>query len=248
MDERAQREREQYNEGLKRKTYDKLLNPAKVYFLDARKAKASELFDAFPNPRVLEIGSETWFSWIERNGVKVDDLTCINISEAELENGVNLAKESTNKPNFMLMDAQNLEFEDDSFDIVFGSAILHHLDFERSLLEIKRVLKPDGIMFFAEPLDMNPVGRLVRWMTPKARTEDERPFRREEFRIINRHFDCNYVYEGLFSVPVGIILRLIGMPQRNFASRLAYRLDSALAKIPAIGLMCRHVFLVGKPL
>ena len=45
------------------------------------------------------------------------------------------------KPQFSLMDAHNLQFEDESFDFVFGAAILHHLNMVTALNEIHRVLR-----------------------------------------------------------------------------------------------------------
>ena len=50
-------------------------------------------------------------------------------------------------------DATRLPFPDDSFDLVFGHAVLHHLpDLERSFDEFLRVLRPGGaIAFCGEP-------------------------------------------------------------------------------------------------
>jgi SAM-dependent methyltransferase len=46
-------------------------------------------------------------------------------------------------------EAGELPFEDDSFDLVFGHAVLHHLpDLEGSFREFRRVLKPGGSMAF----------------------------------------------------------------------------------------------------
>jgi len=60
----------------------------------------------------------------------------------------------------------------------------HHLDFLRALDEIKRVLRPHGKMIFTEPLDNNPVGKVVRALTPHARTDDEQPLRWKEMAEI----------------------------------------------------------------
>ena len=47
-------------------------------------------------------------------------------------------------------DAAELPFEDASFDLVFGHAVLHHLPaLERSFAEFARVLRPGGTLFFA---------------------------------------------------------------------------------------------------
>ena len=43
-----------------------------------------------------------------------------------------------------------LPFEDESFDLVLGHAVLHHLpDLDRCFAEFMRVLKPGGTLFFA---------------------------------------------------------------------------------------------------
>ena len=47
-------------------------------------------------------------------------------------------------------DAAELPFDDGSFDLVLGHAVLHHLPaLERSFAEFARVLRPGGTLFFA---------------------------------------------------------------------------------------------------
>jgi ubiquinone/menaquinone biosynthesis C-methylase UbiE len=50
-------------------------------------------------------------------------------------------------------DAERLQFDDGSFDLVFGHAVLHHIpDLERAFSEFHRVLRPGGaIAFCGEP-------------------------------------------------------------------------------------------------
>ncbi len=73
------------------------------------------------------------------------------------------------------MDAHELVFPDDLFDIVVGNGILHHLDLPVCLASIERVLKPKGFALFIEPLAGNPLLKLFRVLTPRARTIDEKP-------------------------------------------------------------------------
>ena len=45
----------------------------------------------------------------------------------------------------MQADAENLQFEDDAFDIVYSNGVLHHThDTEKAIAEVYRVLKPGG--------------------------------------------------------------------------------------------------------
>jgi ubiquinone/menaquinone biosynthesis C-methylase UbiE len=64
------------------------------------------------------------------------------------------AKEgSGNRSNlsFQTADAVALPFDDESFDVVISFGVLHHIeDWQKALSEIKRVLKPDGYLVYAE--------------------------------------------------------------------------------------------------
>ena len=57
---------------------------------------------------------------------------------------------------FQVDDALHLSFPDGAFDGVYGSSILHHLEIDPALHELRRVLRPGGRMVFAEPNMMNP--------------------------------------------------------------------------------------------
>ena len=59
------------------------------------------------------------------------------------------------------IDAENLPYMDEQYDIVFGVDVLHHLNSPvLALQEIARVLKKDGRAFFIEPY-VSPVSYLV---------------------------------------------------------------------------------------
>lgn len=62
-----------------------------------------------------------------------------------------------------LFDATSLPFSAATFDFIFGHSILHHLlDFERTLGEAHRLLRPGGIAVFAEPMmDTNALAYLA---------------------------------------------------------------------------------------
>ncbi len=60
------------------------------------------------------------------------------------------------------MDFHHLAYKDESFDLVYGMEILHHVDCERVADEIYRVLKPGGVAYFRENSDKNPILRFFR--------------------------------------------------------------------------------------
>jgi ubiquinone/menaquinone biosynthesis C-methylase UbiE len=59
---------------------------------------------------------------------------------------------NSNRVHFSAQDAMQLFFADDFFDLIAGSAVLHHfLDYPGFLREAARILKPGGTVVFAEP-------------------------------------------------------------------------------------------------
>jgi SAM-dependent methyltransferase len=105
-------------------------------------------------PRALEIGAGTGYFTLNllRAGL-IEEATCSDISPGMLSalkaNAKRLGLKVKTKP----ADAEQLPFEDDSFDLVFGHAVLHHIpDLERAFAEFARVLAPGGtVMFAGEP-------------------------------------------------------------------------------------------------
>ncbi|NDC37144.1 MAG: class I SAM-dependent methyltransferase [Proteobacteria bacterium] len=57
---------------------------------------------------------------------------------------------------YVAADAMHLPFPGETFNVVFGSSVLHHLDILPALTEIRRVLKPNGRLVLAEPNMLNP--------------------------------------------------------------------------------------------
>lgn len=102
---------------------------------------------------------------------------------------------------FVVADAEDLPFGEGQFDVVCGQAILHHLDLERSLAEVARVLKPDGVAVFIEPLGHNPLINLYRARTPTMRTVDEHPLTARDLDALEHSFGrVDYSYFHLTSL------------------------------------------------
>jgi ubiquinone/menaquinone biosynthesis C-methylase UbiE len=104
-----------------------------------------------PFSRALEVGAGTGYFALNlvRAGL-VRDAVCTDISPAMLRalraNAARLGMDVETTD----CDAASLPFPDDSFDLVFGHAVLHHLpELERAFAEFVRVLRPGGTVFFA---------------------------------------------------------------------------------------------------
>jgi SAM-dependent methyltransferase len=116
--------------------------------------KALGAWPASPFGDALEIGSGTgYFSLNLVQLGAIDRLVATDISPGMLATlsttaeGLGLAVETK------VTDAEGLPFEDESFDLVFGHAVLHHLpDLTTALGELHRVLRPGGsLAFCGEP-------------------------------------------------------------------------------------------------
>ena len=242
----AEKEREQYNEGLKRDPYDRFFSHCRYYYIRRRTKLIKENLQFADGKKVLEIGSTSWKGWLEHNSIIPSSLTCINISEVELQNGIDSAIDSKTRPQFIQMDAHDLKFENETFDMVFGSAILHHLNMVPALDEICRVLQPEGKFLFVEPLDMNPIGKLVRSLTKKARTEDEQPLRVSDIAEMKKRFHTQFFYEEFLSVPFGIVSGMLFEDGSNALMRCAFSMDQFLDRnFKWIRNWFRHVIIDG---
>lgn len=75
-------------------------------------------------------------------GVQPENLIGLDLSEEMLK----IAEDKYPKVRFISGDAENLPFEDDSFDVVIASFLIVHLaDLEKAFQEAYRVLKAGGI-------------------------------------------------------------------------------------------------------
>lgn len=135
-------------------------------------------------------------------------VTGIDISPVAIDLATQTAREARLDESlaFAVMDAEHLAFEDDRFDLVCGSGILHHLDLERAYAELARVLRPDGVAVFIEPLGHNPAINWYRSRTPNLRTVDEHPLligdlaqARDFFGVVETRF---FTLTSLAAVPL----------------------------------------------
>jgi ubiquinone/menaquinone biosynthesis C-methylase UbiE len=117
-------------------------------------------------------------------------ITALEVDEVAYEKACQI----TDLPNvsFGLAGAQEIPLDDASVDVAFMFKSLHHVPLElmdQSMLEIRRVLKPGGLLYISEPVfagDFNEILRLFH---------DESAVRLAAFNTIKKA-----VEEGLFAL------------------------------------------------
>jgi ubiquinone/menaquinone biosynthesis C-methylase UbiE len=100
--------------------------------------------------RALEIGAGTGYFTLNllRAGV-VGEAVATDISPGMLSTLERSADELGLRVETAACEAAELPFEENSFDLVFGHAVLHHLpDLPRAFAEFRRVLRPGGVVAF----------------------------------------------------------------------------------------------------
>jgi ubiquinone/menaquinone biosynthesis C-methylase UbiE len=132
--------------------------------------------DGWPYAKSLELGCGTGFFTLNLKlaGV-IDEGHVTDLSPGMVE----VAKRNAHNLGFevegRVADAERLPYDDDTFDIVIGHAVLHHIpDLDQSMREILRVLKPGGRFVFAgEPtrhgdIVARKLSQLTWWATTRV--------------------------------------------------------------------------------
>ena len=139
-----------------------------------------------------------------------------------------------NSVSFVNASAHNIPLADESVDLVFGIAILHHLHLQLVSREVFRILKKGGRAIFQEPVRNSKVIKLLRGLIP-YQAEDVSPFERpltdEELADFGHGF--SEYRSKAFTLPY---INLIGiLPVANKFINPLQRFDGAvLKKFPAL--------------
>lgn len=151
-------------------------------------------------------------------------VTAIDISPVALEHAEREAQRQgiADRIDFRAMNAEDLDLDSNSFDLVCGLGVIHHLELGPALDEVARVARPSGRTVFLEPLGHNPAINLYRRRTPDQRSEDEHPLVMGDFDVLRSRFS---------SVEV-TYFHLLGLLAMGFAS--SPRFPGILARLDAI--------------
>jgi SAM-dependent methyltransferase len=241
-----------------------ILEVAKWFNREIRKHPSFLLFDM--RPTNFFIPSETYarslWGGLDK-GLRILDVGCgdaldsITLAASSNKvwaidialNRLELAQEQVKKANLtsrilpICMDAHNLAFPDNFFDLIIGNSVLIFLDRTRFAEECYRVLKPGGQALFSnESMKNHPL--LIMWRTFAGLRERESVTKRinlHDIDELNKRFDyINHREFYLLSVLFSPALMRYGERKLVFQiTNYLYRLDKILLQlIPPLRNLC----------
>jgi len=151
------------------------------------------------------------------------------------------------KTKFINMDGEAMAFENNYFDIVIDGGTFSSIDINKALPELRRVLKPKGLLIGIETFGHNPLANFKRWLNKKSgfRTEwaATHIFKNKDLKNAQKYFTLREVkYFHLFSMFIFPFRKLPGARQ---IFKICDRIDSAMfMRIPLIKKMAFKVVFV----
>ncbi|HBB32224.1 MAG TPA: hypothetical protein DDZ80_23710 [Cyanobacteria bacterium UBA8803] len=157
------------------------------------------------NKNILEVGCGVGDFALYLSDQKAA-ITAVDFSEKAIELAKQKAQIQNKQVEFIVADAQNLPFPDNSFDLVFSCECLEHVpNPQLALTEMQRVLKPSGKLILTTENYSNAM--LLYWLVCWLRKE---PFNSGEKVQPIDHFFVYWQVSKMFNNAGFTIQRMIG--------------------------------------
>lgn len=161
--------------------------------------------------------------------------------------------------------AESLQLKpEQQFDIIYAGNVLHHIDIDKTLSQLKLHLKKDGVFVSWDPVAYNPLINIYRLIATEVRTEDEHPIRIQDLKKINSHFSnikTKWFWLSALLIFVLMVLAQFRSPNKErFWKSVVYEekkwawlfkplnfIDQGILKVfPFLGWLCWNVVIIAK--
>lgn len=162
-------------------------------------------------------------------GIDISAVSVRNATESAAKQGL------SDRARFLQRDCENTGLPDRTFDFVFCSGMLHHLDLGRAYPELARIVKPGGRVLCFEALAHNPIIQMYRDRTPQYRTEWES---KHILRVQDAQRASDYGFTPTdiryFCMASPVATLLPSGPIRKAGIAVAHAIDSVLTRTPLV--------------
>ena len=148
--------------------------------------------------------------------------------------------------------AERSDFAAESFDLVVGKWIIHHVDIPSALGEAERVLRPGGTAAFIENSAMNPFLRFARerlvgrFGIPRLGTVDEHPLLGPDFELFDEIFDeVTIVWPDFYFLRI-LDRQVLRQRWRPVSRAAKFADDAVYRRIPRLRRRSFHVIVLGR--
>lgn len=160
-----------------------------------------------------------------------------DISPVSIEVATQMAADNGlgDRCEFKVTTAESIDYPENTFDLLFGNAALHHTDLDLSPAEIARVLKPGAKACFIDDLRYHPVMWVYRKITRDKHTRFETPMRLRDIEKFRPHFSrVEFEAHDFFNI----------FPKKRGLAKIAEAMDRVLLKVlPFTKYFCRHLII-----
>ena len=193
------------------------------------------------------------------------EVTSIDLSQAMLDATTRLARRNGVEVRTHKASAEDTNLSPgERFDVIYAGNLLHHVDIEATLRQLKPHLAVDGVFVSWDPLAYNPVINVYRRLAADVRTPDEHPLRWKDIRCLRREFAK--VETHYFWLTTLVIFVWMAVAQRRNPGKERFwksvvdeadrwrplyqplsRIDTVLLKcMPPLRLLCWNVVIVAR--
>ena len=138
---------------------------------------------------------------------------------------------------FRALDAEQLDYPDNSFDLVVGFGVLHHvIKYPRSAVQLVRVVRPGGRVIFHETLWDNPLINFARRFTMEEQDAGDAHLTQSLIRSFGAQFRSTHMEKRHL---LYMLKRFSRLPQRDLGTPLQPRaLWKAVRKLDEVVVSC----------